>query len=228
MRFRKTQSAVSAILLWATSLLAGCSTAHAWSTHASRTERDVRDLAMAIQTYHNQFGRFPAPDDYWTELLRAGMLEPNETERPMDQWGRSIIYRVPGKHGAFDVYSYGQDGVDNDGKFDDISSWAEVNDGFYWKTTWPRGRFSIVFGFALGLGCLSLARVYPRSIVVPLAGSLMCLGVALGCHWLMHPGIVPSRNDPLSMTGVFALSLMIMFLSYLIFPIVRGSNDPEK
>jgi hypothetical protein len=189
--------------------------AYAWSSRASRTYARIEGLAAAISAYHDRFAKFPAPDDYWIELRREGLLEANETERPLDQWGHPLVYRIPGKHGEFDLYSYGQDGIDNHGALDDISSWAGVNDGYYWKGARPKGRLTIVLGIILGGACLPFARICSWSLIAPSAGIFVCLGVMLGCHWLMHPGIVPSRNDPLNAIGILAFFVFVILAGFL-------------
>jgi general secretion pathway protein G len=42
-------------------------------------------------------------------------------EMPKDPWGRPYMYRSPGTHGDFDLFSLGADGAE--GSEDDICSW---------------------------------------------------------------------------------------------------------
>jgi len=45
-------------------------------------------------------------------------------ELPMDAWGRTFQYTSPGKHGDYDLVSFGADGLEGgDGKNKDIVSW---------------------------------------------------------------------------------------------------------
>jgi general secretion pathway protein G len=40
---------------------------------------------------------------------------------PADPWGKPYLYRNPGQHGDYDLYSTGADGTEGDD--DDICSW---------------------------------------------------------------------------------------------------------
>lgn len=41
-----------------------------------------------------------------------------------DPWGRDYIYVYPGKHGSYDIFSAGKDGIS--GSADDVTSWGEA------------------------------------------------------------------------------------------------------
>jgi general secretion pathway protein G len=44
---------------------------------------------------------------------------------PMDPWGRPYVYKCPGDHGDFDLYSLGKDGVaGGTGEGADITNWG--------------------------------------------------------------------------------------------------------
>ena len=49
---------------------------------------------------------------------RAYPAEPYLTELPTDPWGADYIYRSPGANGAYDLLSYGKDGVEGGEKLD--------------------------------------------------------------------------------------------------------------
>jgi general secretion pathway protein G len=43
---------------------------------------------------------------------------------PKDPWGRDYLYRCPGEHGEYDVWSFGKDGREGgDGDDKDVTSW---------------------------------------------------------------------------------------------------------
>ena len=45
-------------------------------------------------------------------------------ELPPDPWGRAYVYRCPGEHGDYDLYSLGADGQEGgDGENADVVSW---------------------------------------------------------------------------------------------------------
>ncbi|MFC1890250.1 type II secretion system protein GspG, partial [Thermodesulfobacteriota bacterium] len=46
------------------------------------------------------------------------------SEVPFDPWGSQYVYMCPGRHGPYDLWSYGADGAGGgSGKFEDIESW---------------------------------------------------------------------------------------------------------
>jgi hypothetical protein len=195
--------------------LASLHSADAWSSRSGQTYYDINRLAGCVEVYRLESGQLPSGTIWWKELQISHLRVSDDNEAPKDQWGHPIAYRVPGKYGAFDLYSIGPDGIDHDGKRDDVSLWADVNDGYHWKSTWPAGRFSIWFGFVLGVGVLFFRRILPWKVVVPLAGSVVSAGVTIGCQLLKHPGIVPSRNEPLDFKSAIALSVLILSLAIL-------------
>jgi hypothetical protein len=182
---------------------------------------------MSIEVYRNQFGTLPPPEDYWREVARTGIHLRSGAEQPKDHWGRPLVYRVPGRHGAFDLYSWGADGIDQDGKQDDISNWAGVNDGYHWKATWPAGRWTIAAGIVLGVAALQLRRWFRWRTVLPFAGTVLCLGIGVGSQLLKHPGIVPSRNTPLTVCSLSAFFLCVVLMAIVIFH-ERGKARPES
>jgi general secretion pathway protein G len=47
-----------------------------------------------------------------------------EAEELIDPWGRPYVYHFPGKHHAFDLYSFGRDGREGgEGEDRDVTSW---------------------------------------------------------------------------------------------------------
>lgn len=74
----------------------------------------VSALSHAIDEYHLDTGQFPSN----TEGLQALINSPPNTsswdgpyvkkrENLIDPWGHRYLYRFPGKHGRFDVYTLG-------------------------------------------------------------------------------------------------------------------------
>ena len=87
----------------------------------------IKELEGALQLYSFDMGRYPAT----AEGLEALVRNPGGSdswkgpylskELPKDPWGRPYLYRSPGMHGDFDLYSAGADGIE--GNEDDICSW---------------------------------------------------------------------------------------------------------
>ena len=87
-------------------------------------------LGKALDTYRLDTGHYPS-----TELgLNALMTQPaNETKWqgpylkkavPPDPWGKPYLYKQPGEHSEFDLYSYGKDGQPGGtGDNVDITNW---------------------------------------------------------------------------------------------------------
>jgi general secretion pathway protein G len=152
--------------------------AFATSSPPSRTYHSLQSLDKAILGFHADKGRYPDAKQLARELQEAEWLDRGNDVR--DDWGRPFVYRVPGEHGPYDLYSTGADGIDDRGSNDDISRWAGVNEGFYWKRGWPRGR-RVIFGSCL-LGVMILAAGFwlRWRFIVPFAGMIVSLGIIIG------------------------------------------------
>jgi general secretion pathway protein G len=87
----------------------------------------ISQLEGALQYYSFEIGHYPTT----SEGLEALMRNPGtsdawkgpylEKELPKDPWGKPYVYRSPGMHGEFDLFSVGADGAE--GTDDDICSW---------------------------------------------------------------------------------------------------------
>lgn len=95
---------------------------------AARAQIDA--LGKALDQYRLDTGHYPP-----TELgLKALNVRPANEPRwdgpylkkdvPPDPWGNVYLYRQPGEHGEYDLYSYGKDGQPGgNGDAVDITSW---------------------------------------------------------------------------------------------------------
>jgi general secretion pathway protein G len=91
----------------------------------------IHDLGAALDLFFIDIGRYPTTD----EGLRALVGEPNSLRKwagpylkkasvPSDPWGNPYLYKSPGDHGAYDLSSYGADGVPGGSHADaDVVSW---------------------------------------------------------------------------------------------------------
>ena len=98
-----------------------------------KARADVSVLEQAVETYRLDNLAYPRTEQGLDALLRApaGLARPERYRRggyirrlPTDPWGNPYQYRQPGEHGAFDIYSFGADGVaggEADGA--DIGNW---------------------------------------------------------------------------------------------------------
>lgn len=99
-----------------------------------KTRKNIASIRAMIWAYFKSEGRFPNQKRWCRDLLfdesdDEALLEDGEIRRVLDAffdgWGRPLRYRVPGRHNkqAFDLYSVGPDGHDDNGMGDDIGSW---------------------------------------------------------------------------------------------------------
>ena len=98
-----------------------------------KARADVSVLEQAVETYRLENLVYPRTVHGLDALLRApaGLARPERYRKggyirrlPTDPWGNPYQYRQPGEHGAFDIYSFGADGVTG-GEEDntDIGNW---------------------------------------------------------------------------------------------------------
>jgi len=179
---------------------------------------------MAIAMYRQDMGKFPSADNYFAEL--KGYIDTSDHERfSIDRWGQRIVYLVPGKHGAFDLYSLGANGIDEQGEGDDISNWAWIREGTYYKTNWPLGRLFLALTLPAALTCLALGFFVPWRIVIPFAGLVLSGMIAVGCHFLHSPLIGNSVNGWTD-AGLFgALVLGLIFTIAFVTAFTRYPSD---
>ncbi len=87
-------------------------------------------LGSALDEFRLDNGRYPTTEE-GLEALRtkpgdlpnwAGPYLPKPV--PKDPWGRPYVYKSPGEHGPYDLYSLGRDGQPGgEGEDADITSW---------------------------------------------------------------------------------------------------------
>jgi general secretion pathway protein G len=94
----------------------------------AKAQLDAFDKALS--QYRLDMGRYPTTEQGLVALVKR----PSEESRwngpylskniPPDPWGRPYIYRSPGEHGEYDLFSLGRDGQPG-GTADsaDITSW---------------------------------------------------------------------------------------------------------
>ena len=88
----------------------------------------IEALSTGIDLYRLEVGKLP-PD------LDALVEKPTGVDRwngpylrkssvPMDPWGNPFLYRAPGEHADFDLYSLGADGAEGgEGENRDVTNW---------------------------------------------------------------------------------------------------------
>jgi len=84
----------------------------------------IEMLSSAIEAFRLDVGRYPNTLD---ELINCN--DPNwrgpylaKRQIPKDPWGRDYVYKYPGEHEAYDLYSLGPDGQLNEKS---ITNWTK-------------------------------------------------------------------------------------------------------
>lgn len=87
----------------------------------------IEDFGTALDFYFGAVGRYPANLEV---LLQPAPGNPDgrpflkKSSVPKDPWGNDYVYRLPGRHGEFDLLSFGADGQEGgEGRDRDIVSW---------------------------------------------------------------------------------------------------------
>lgn len=103
-----------------------------------KVSADFKSIATALKIYRLDNYVYPSSEQSLAALVEKPSLPPEPRnwkqegyldEIPLDPWGRPYLYLSPGEHGAFDLYSYGADGVPGgEGQNLDLGSWQPGED----------------------------------------------------------------------------------------------------
>ena len=100
---------------------------------AGRTEQAKRaaakadseaNISSALDLYEIDHGSYP--DNLDVLMQKTDGKGPYLKKRAIDPWGNPYKYVFPGTRGDYDLYSFGKDGVDNNGEGDDVANWEAV------------------------------------------------------------------------------------------------------
>ncbi len=90
----------------------------------------IEMLSTALDAFKLDVGRYPTTEEGLKALIENPGIEGwdgpylKKKKIPKDPWGRDYIYRCPGEHGDYDLFSYGADGrPGGEGENADIVSW---------------------------------------------------------------------------------------------------------
>ncbi len=94
----------------------------------------IGNFGKALDLYYLDASRYPTTGEGLDALLRKPAVAANwagpylkADKVPADPWGNPYIYRSPGEHGKYDLYSYGAGGRDGGtGNNAEITSWDNV------------------------------------------------------------------------------------------------------
>jgi len=90
----------------------------------------IGEFEGVLDAFRLDVGRYPTTEEGLQTLrVRPGNLERWDgpylrKDVPLDPWQRPYVYRCPGQHGDFDLYSLGADGQDGgEGEAADVTNW---------------------------------------------------------------------------------------------------------
>ena len=99
------------------------------SSKQKAAKAQISMLSTALDAYRLDIGSYPSSE----EGLDALRKNPNRDtwdgpymskDIPPDPWGHAYVYRFPGEHGDYDLYSLGADGQEGgEGENADVVSW---------------------------------------------------------------------------------------------------------
>ena len=90
----------------------------------------IGEFESVLDAFRLDVGRYPTSEEGLQSLrARPGSLERWDgpylrKDVPLDPWQRPYVYRFPGQHGDYDLYSLGADGQDGgEGENADVTNW---------------------------------------------------------------------------------------------------------
>src|SRR2546422_4576428 len=90
----------------------------------------LSEFESVLDAFKLDTGRYPTTEEGLQSLrARPGSLERWDgpylrRDVPLDPWQRPYVYRFPGQHGDYDLYSLGADGQDGgEGENADVTNW---------------------------------------------------------------------------------------------------------
>ena len=119
--------AVLAILGMLVSLVAPRVIGYLSESKVKTAKIQIEAFASAIDLYQLDTGRVPNSAETLEALVRKPASAKNWNGPylrggtvPKDPWGNAYLYRQPGQHGAYDLYSLGAEGREGQGN---VSNW---------------------------------------------------------------------------------------------------------
>jgi general secretion pathway protein G len=91
----------------------------------------VQNIASILDLYRLEVGKYPSESDGLDALVEQPADAPRwngpyvkRRDTLIDPWGEMYGYRIPGEHGAYDLYSLGADQSEGgEGEDQDVTSW---------------------------------------------------------------------------------------------------------
>ena len=99
-------------------------------SEVSVAKSQIDALEKALDQYRLDTGRYPTTEQGLSALATRPANESKwngpylKKGMPLDPWDRPYIYKQPGEHGEYDLFSYGKDGAPGGtGEAADITNW---------------------------------------------------------------------------------------------------------
>src|SRR5215469_860342 len=87
------------------------------SAKVSTARTEIANISAGLDLFKIDIGRYPTTEEGLDALMKAPAGVDNwngpyikKATGLKDPWGRPYLYRSPGEHGEFDIYSYGAKG----------------------------------------------------------------------------------------------------------------------
>ena len=101
------------------------------SSRAQTAKVQIQNVASAVELFRLDVGRFPTSGEGVAAVVTRPAAAPGwngpylkNDQALKDPWGRPYLYKAPGQHGEFDVYSLGADGAEGgSGEAADVGNW---------------------------------------------------------------------------------------------------------
>jgi len=104
---------------------------HVGTSKTKTAALQIQELGAALDLYRLEVGRYPSTQE-GLEALVSKPSGANNWNGPYlsksvvrkDPWGNDYLYRSPGEHGAYDLYTLGADGREGgEDENQDVSNW---------------------------------------------------------------------------------------------------------
>lgn len=104
---------------------------HLGESKTKAAKVQIEDFSAALDMYKLDMGKYPTSEQGLQALIEApeGSKRWNgpylkKAKTPVDPWQNEYQYVAPGKHGKFDLFTYGADEKEGgEGEDQDVNSW---------------------------------------------------------------------------------------------------------
>jgi general secretion pathway protein G len=101
------------------------------SAKTDAASAQIKNISAILDLYRLEVGSYPSEADGLEALVSAPADAARwngpyvkQRDSLIDPWGELYLYRMPGEHGDYDIYSLGADGTEGgEGEDQDVTSW---------------------------------------------------------------------------------------------------------